>query len=198
MTETVIRDDAVPPVATRPIERRGGVEYVGGTDVPVEDVLQLHAQTWEPGRIAFRLGLTHEQVAYVIHRAAKQARRKDPVVRTLKANGRACKQRGARAENAVVDLLGRANWERVPLSGALGGRHSGDVRYTGAVSPAPVRLIEVKRRRGGTKTLTKWLAQGGGVDALVIDPVNAPRLWVVPEATMLRLLDAAGLRGGGK
>lgn len=82
------------------------------------------------------------------------------------------------------------------MSGALGGRHAGDVRYIGPIPVPAVRLLEVKRRVGGMKTLERWLAQGGGVDCVVIEPANGgSRKWVMEEATALRLLDGCGLRG---
>lgn len=192
--EHVIRDDTPTPVATRPIERRKGVTYIGGTDVRTRDVADMQRITDHMGTLKHAFGLTTEQVEFAIRYEARKAKRRNPVARKLKANGRACKQRGYKAERAIVDLLGD-QWERVPMSGALGGRHSGDVRYIGEQRVPAVRVFEVKRRRGGMATLTRWMAQGGGVDGVVIDPANGSgRLWVFDEAAALRLLDAAGLR----
>lgn len=181
-------------MATRPIERRGGIEYVGGSSWSVDSILRHLDAGMTPSAVAMACGLPVEAVDYVQRRRMRKAKRKDPVARKLKANGRACKQRGAKAERGIVATLG-PQWERVPLSGALGGRHAGDVRYIGDVPVPAVRVLEVKRRRGGMATLTRWLAQGGGVDGVVIDPANGSgRLWVFDELAALRLLDGCGLR----
>ena len=70
--------------------------------------------------------------------------------------GRASKQKGSRFEREAVDLLQTAGFaaERVPLSGAAGGRFSGDISV-------PIcgidRTIECKVRESGFCQLYRWL-----------------------------------------
>jgi hypothetical protein len=78
--------------------------------------------------------------------------------------GRAPRQKGNRAERALVKLLqahGLAA-ERVPFSGAAGGSYCGDLTV-------PVlgvdRVVEVKVRGGGFKQLYQWLE---GRDLLIV------------------------------
>jgi Holliday junction resolvase len=79
-------------------------------------------------------------------------------------SGKRSRDKGARMEREIVRLLqdkGRAA-ERIPLSGAMGGRYGGDVSV-------PVLgddwRIEAKCRADGFKEIYRWLE---GNDALVI------------------------------
>ena len=95
--------------------------------------------------------------------------------------GKASRDKGGRTERAVVKLLqsfGSAA-ERVPLSGASGGRYCGDVSV-------PVlgddKILEVKCRADGFKQIYEWLGDNYG---LVIKADRSEPL------ICLRLKDAA-------
>jgi hypothetical protein len=78
--------------------------------------------------------------------------------------GRASRDKGNRAERALVRLLQEAGLaaERVPLSGSAGGRFSGDVSL-------PLlgidRRVEVKCRADGFREIYKWI---DSADVLVV------------------------------
>jgi hypothetical protein len=81
--------------------------------------------------------------------------------------GRSQKQKGDRFERWFAKKIGG---ERVPLSGALGGKYVGDV--TG------LNLTwECKSRKDAFKTYYKWLEK---VDALVIKSDRQEALVVIP------------------
>ena len=63
-----------------------------------------------------------------------------------------------------------------PLSGALGGKYSGDVQIAGMYG-------ECKRRRKSFTTLYKALEQGGGSDLLFVRDDNQETLVVLPRKT---------------
>jgi Holliday junction resolvase len=93
------------------------------------------------------------------------------------SGGRASRQKGNRAERAIVRLLqekfGFAA-ERVPLSGAARGRFGGDV----SVPLLGVdRRVEVKCRGNGFRQLYDWLE---GHDFLVVKADRLEPLVVVP------------------
>lgn len=103
--------------------------------------------------------------------------------------GKAQRDKGARNERAVVNYWREQGIkaDRVPLSGAAGGEYAGDVDLY-AFGPENAPLIgEVKARGngGGFKTISKWLATN---DFLVLHEDKQPRLYVVPERVMTRLL----------
>lgn len=79
--------------------------------------------------------------------------------------GRSERDKGARAERELAKLIGGA---RVPLSGAAGGRFSGDVVDAGG------RRWEVKIRRNGFKQLYAWLEKA---DVLAVRADRKP--WLV-------------------
>lgn len=68
--------------------------------------------------------------------------------RTASQRGKASKRKGRKAESEVAHILGG---ERVPLSGSLGGKLSGDV------VDAEGRIYEVKVRAAGFKQTYRWL-----------------------------------------
>ena len=93
------------------------------------------------------------------------------------------KRKGSRIERELVLLHRQAGIEaeRVPLSGALGGKHYGDL-----VVDETYRA-EVKARSGGEgfKTLERWL---GRCDLLFLRKDRADPLVVMPWATYRRMM----------
>jgi hypothetical protein len=90
--------------------------------------------------------------------------------------GRSSRDKGARGERALVKFLQAAGFsaERVPLSGAAGGRFSSDVSL-------PLlgvdRRVEVKCRATGFKQIYDWLS---GADFLVVRADRAEPLVILP------------------
>lgn len=70
---------------------------------------------------------------------------------------------------------------KMPLSGALGGKYSGDVQIAGLIG-------ECKRRRKGYSSLYKALEQGGGSDVLFVRDDNRETLVVLPWETWRQIL----------
>ena len=108
--------------------------------------------------------------------------------------GKASRDKGGRVEREIVrrhrDLGVHA--ERVPLSGAAGGRFSGDVEvYPFGTDEAPL-VTEVKARRQGAgfKVIEAWLGEN---DALFLRRDRAEPLVLLPWRTWARLL--ARMRG---
>jgi Holliday junction resolvase len=103
--------------------------------------------------------------------------------------GRAPRQKGVRAERALVRLLTARGLaaRRTPLSGALRA-YPGDILL-------PVlgvdRVVEVKVRGSGFGQFYKWLKDR---DLLIIKADRSPPLVVVP----LRLAAEVALAAGGK
>ena len=103
--------------------------------------------------------------------------------------GKASRDKGARTERECVHILQDAGLaaERVPLSGAAGGRFSGDISV-------PVlgvdRLGEVKCRADGFKAIYQWLAEN---DFLVLKADNKPALVVFRLAEMAKLVSEADI-----
>lgn len=105
--------------------------------------------------------------------------------------GKASRSKGAREERALVKYLQSRGYaaERVPLSGAAGGKFKGDVTV-------PVcgvdRLLESKVRSDGFKELYSWL----GTDnyALVVRADRKPPLLVIPLDRAIDILDVAERR----
>lgn len=110
------------------------------------------------------------------------------------SGGRASRQKGDRAERALVKFLQSHGFaaERVPLSGAAGGRFACDVSV-------PVlgidRKAEVKVRANGFVELYRWL---DGADLLVVRADQKEPLVVLPLrlATVIAVA-AEKARGGG-
>jgi len=102
-------------------------------------------------------------------------------------SGRRSRSKGLRGERAIVHMLqerGRAA-ERVPLSGAAGGRYTGDISV-------PVlgvdRILEVKVRANGFRELYGWLADNY---ALVVKADRQRPLLVIPLDLAVDVLDVA-------
>ena len=92
------------------------------------------------------------------------------------SGGRASRQKGDRAERAIVRVLQDSGFaaERVPLSGAARGRFGGDVSL-------PLlgvdRRVEVKCRGNGFRQLYTWL---NGADFLIVRADRSEPLVVLP------------------
>jgi Holliday junction resolvase len=90
--------------------------------------------------------------------------------------GRRSRDKGARAERALVRLLQDRGFaaERVPLSGSAGGRFSGDITI-------PLlgvdRIAEVKIRGTGFRQLYEWL---NGRDLLIVRADRHEALVILP------------------
>lgn len=91
--------------------------------------------------------------------------------------GRSERRKGVEAEREFARLIGG---ERVPLSGAAGGRYAGDVIGLGL-------RWECKRRRDGFKQLYDWL---DGADALAVRADRKPWLVVMPLETLMEIVEA--------
>jgi Holliday junction resolvase len=102
------------------------------------------------------------------------------------SGGRASRDKGNRAERAVVRLLQARGFaaERVPLSGSMRGRFGGDV----SVPLLGVdRRVEVKVRADGFRELYRWL---DGADFLIVkcdrgEPLVVIRLKLAAEIAMI-------------
>ena len=70
---------------------------------------------------------------------------------------------------------------KTPLSGALGGKYSGDVQIAGLIT-------ECKRRRKGHSSLYKALAQGQGSDIMFARDDHRPTLVIMPWETWAAIL----------
>ena len=104
-------------------------------------------------------------------------------------SGRRSRDKGCRAEREIVNLhraLG-VHAERVPLSGAAGGRFSGDVDVYALGRDEGPLVTEVKARKSGAGfvTLEKWLGEN---DAIFLRRDRAEPLVVLPWATWTRLV----------
>ncbi len=97
----------------------------------------------------------------------------------LHGRGKRNRERGAELELEVVHTWKAQGVEaqRVPLSGGAGGMFIGDVILAGYT-------IECKRRKDGFGVLYDALNQQGS-DFLVVRADRKPRLYVIPEETML-------------
>lgn len=101
--------------------------------------------------------------------------------------GRASRDKGARAERAIVRALQDAGFasERVPLSGAARGRFGGDV----SVPLLGVdRRVEVKARANGFRQLYDWLA---GADFLIVRADRREPLVVLPLKLAIEIATVA-------
>ena len=108
--------------------------------------------------------------------------------------GRTSRQKGNRAERAIVRLLQERGFaaERVPLSGAARGRFGGDV----SVPLLGIdRRVEVKCRGNGFRELYKWLTNG--VDMLILRADRRGLLVVIPIELAAEIAMAAERAKGG-
>lgn len=95
------------------------------------------------------------------------------------------KIKGSRIEREIVELHKEANIpaKKVPLSGMLGGEHSGDVIV------AETFRCEVKARKNGQgfATISKWLGEN---DILFLREDRMEPKVVLPWGTYMKLLAA--------
>jgi hypothetical protein len=104
--------------------------------------------------------------------------------------GKASRQKGNRAERAIVRFLQDHGFaaERVPLSGSAGGSYKGDLTV-------PVlgidRVVEVKVRADGFRELYRWLIDR---DILVIRADRSDPLVVLPLKLAAEIAAKAGAR----
>jgi len=111
----------------------------------------------------------------------------EPLAPTEKRGGRASRQKGNRAERALVRALQDRGFaaERVPLSGAAGGRYCGDL----TVPLLGVdRTVEVKVRARGFAQLYDWL---DGRDLLVVRADRRDPLVILPFKLAVAIAAAA-------
>lgn len=140
MTETVIRDDAPTPVATRSTARitrtrnvQGGAPCIAGTRVTTRGPWEFHKAGYDLVQIRQQYPhCTEEQLQAAIDYEAKKAKRKDPVAKAKRNRGRTQKARGYRCEKRIETVLEPFGFRRMVMSGALGGEHSGDLARVGA------------------------------------------------------------------
>jgi hypothetical protein len=109
-------------------------------------------------------------------------------------SGRRSRDKGARGERQLVHLLQTAGFaaERVPLSGAAGGRYCGDL----SVPLLGVdRTVEAKTRASGFRELYRWLTDR---DLLVVRADRREPLVVLPLRFAIEIAKAAerGRDGG--
>jgi len=101
---------------------------------------------------------------------ARELRRVEHEERKPKVKaGRSIKRMGYRAEKEIEAELKEFGFYRVPLSGSLGGKLSGDLRRD--IEGNPLQILEIKRRSGAQKQLRDFLAQGNA-DAVIIVPMG--------------------------
>lgn len=103
-------------------------------------------------------------------------------------SGKASRDKGNRAERAIVNLLKERGFEaeRVPLSGSAGGSYLGDL----TVPIAGVsRVVEVKVRAKGFRQLYDWLINR---DILIVMADRCEPLVVLPLALAADILGKAG------
>ena len=109
------------------------------------------------------------------------------------SGGRASRQKGNRAERALVRALQDKGFaaERVPLSGSAGGKYCGDLTV-------PIlgrdHVVEVKVRATGFLQLYAWL---DGRDMLVVRADRKEPLVIVPLALAIAIATAAERNKGG-
>jgi hypothetical protein len=102
--------------------------------------------------------------------------------------GKASRQKGNRAERAIVNLLKENGLkaERVPLSGSAGGSYLGDL--TVPIAGAS-RVVEVKVRAKGFRQLYDWLVNR---DLLIVTAVRCEPLVILPLALAAEIFGKAG------
>lgn len=97
--------------------------------------------------------------AQIAKKLEKQIAKKDKKESTASQRGKRAKKKGYEGENEIVHLLEKYNIQakRIPLSGALKGDLSGDIKCT--IPNIGDKKIESKRRKDGFKEDYKYLEQ---------------------------------------
>ena len=103
--------------------------------------------------------------------------------------GKASRDKGARREREIVELLNAINGvhaERVPLSGAAGGSYAGDIQI---ITAGEQLIAEVKARKNGQGfvTLEKWL---GDNDMLILKRDRQKPMVVLPWEMLHFLMES--------
>lgn len=103
--------------------------------------------------------------------------------------GKASRDKGNRCERGFVHLMAEQGIgaERVPLSGACGGSHSGDVKLWTVWREW---LFEGKSRRNGFKQIYEWLSPPE-IDALFLKADRQPYLVVMTAEKFAELIREA-------
>lgn len=127
--------------------------------------------------------LCKRQVKEREERKAEKKRKKDTEASKRAKNNR---RKGREGEKQVEKELNKYGLDayRVPLSGALKGRFSGDIRCSIAGSE---KKIEVKRRKDGFKELYKFLEQDGS-DMVFARADRKGWLVIMPVEQLISLL----------
>jgi Holliday junction resolvase len=102
--------------------------------------------------------------------------------------GRAPRRKGNRLERALVRVLQAHGFaaERVPLSGAVGGRFGGDVVIT---TMGRDLCVEVKARAAGFRELYSWLNER---DVLIVKADRQEPLVVLRPSLAAQIAKRAG------
>ena len=98
--------------------------------------------------------------AQIRKKAERKAKKQQLKMSEASRRGKAAKKKGYEGENEIVHLLEKYGIaaKRVPLSGALKGELSGDIK---CVVCGKEKKIESKRRKEGFRELYKFLEQDG-------------------------------------
>lgn len=116
--------------------------------------------------------------------------------------GKFSRDKGARTERNIVNDFQEQGFaaERVPLSGAAGGKFAGDISIPFVIEQhgsvkAVDWVFEVKQRASGFKQLYEWLADH---DGLIVGRDHSPKLAVIPLWKLQQLMKAAEHARPGK
>jgi len=136
-------------------------------------------------------GKRRKSLATTTSPAAQDSR--EPLTSVGKRGGRASRQKGNRAERALVRALQDRGFgaERVPLSGSAGGKYCGD--FTVPILDCD-RVVEVNVRARGFSQLYDWLE---GRSLLVVRADRREPLVVVPWSLAIEIATAAERNKGG-
>jgi hypothetical protein len=126
-------------------------------------------------------------------KATRRFERRSGERRAVTVGGRRSKRAGYNAEKRIEAMLADYGFQRVPMSGALGGRLSGDLRRDMAdFLPRSIVMAEVKRRRGQQTQLRRWVEQSGSTLLVLDTGEGAEPLCVMLMEQFKRLLAGAG------
>ena len=177
---------------TSRLHRVKGRICLAGTAIPTADVYYAIRAGAEPFDLLKQFpGLDLDMIEYAGSYERRKAERKSPEGREKRRHGAIQKRRGYQCEKQLEARLSSFGFRRVPLSGALGGKLSGDLRRDVDDGKA-VRIIEAKRRVGANRSWRTWLKQGGA-HLLVVVPGNGEEPLAVLELQTIEHL----LREGG-